>query len=154
MKSKDKNAYASAGVDIAAADKTTASFMFGNSNMEVVVKYELDNEMPVLRKSITCQAGERGVYVSGVRHWKLKAVDSSFRWPKGNSLGQPAVLITDDDGLIFTLEWPRAEVMCKDNAVCLSYRPGFRLRAGESRQVSAGSIILFESTFERNEVSL
>jgi len=137
------------GID-ASKDKTHALFRFQHSLLQVDVHYRLDPHAPVLRKTIVCKANEKPVYVAGVRQWMLNPVDASLAWPPSGSLGQPAVLLTDQGGYLLTLEWPRAEVISGNGGISLSYRPGYPLPPGQSKEVAAGSILFFNRTFQKD----
>lgn len=132
------------------ADHTRASFRLHADLVRVEVRYELDAHAPLLRKTLVCTAAEKPAYVAGVRLWTLKPVEESLAWPKRKELGQPAVLLHDDAGCLLTLEWPRSEVIAQDGEVSLGYRPGYRLAAGESREVAAGSLLCFRRTHEKD----
>ena len=142
--------FAPLGIDVG-QDKTHALVRFQHDLVQVDIRYELDPHSPVLRKTIVCKANEKPAYVAGVRQWMLNPVDSALAWPKkSGTLGQPAVLLTEQGGYLLTLEWPRAEVVSKNGEIRLSYRPGTPLAAGESKEVAAGSILCFKRTFEKD----
>jgi len=138
------------GIEVS-ANKTHASVRLHNDLLQIETRYQLDPHMPVLRKTIHCKANDKPVYIAGVRQWALTPVDSALIWPKKNGgIGQPAVLLHDDEGYVLTLEWPRARVVSKDGEIRLSYRPGYLLAPGQARAIAAGSILLFEKTFEKD----
>ena len=119
-------------------------FRFEDDGLEVSVKYELRG--PLLRKTISCSALKADVYVAGILHWNLGPSNLAVLWPLDEQiLGQPIVFKGAEDGFWVTLEWPRAlHTIAEDGRAQLSCRPGFNLAAGESKELTAGAIGLFE----------
>ena len=121
-----------------------AVFRFEGSGLEVSVQYELRGSR--LRKTISASAPEGEVYVAGIRHWNLGPSDLEVAWPLDEKLiGQPIVLQGDEDGFWVTLEWPRAlHTIELDGRAQLSCRPGFNVAPGETKELTAGALGLFQ----------
>ncbi|GMU20906.1 MAG: hypothetical protein AMXMBFR13_10020 [Phycisphaerae bacterium] len=131
-----------------APDNTAATLKFHNELVEVSVRYQMDSDAPVLRKTITCKARSKPAYIAGVRQWSLEPAQDTLIWPKKSALGQPAVVLGKDSGYLLTLEWPRTEVAIENEAICVGYRPGYQLAPGASQEIAAGSILFFKKTFD------
>ena len=125
-------------------EKTEAVFRFDNSHLKVRVIYTLFKDDPVLHKTVKCDA-RKDIYIAGVGQWNLKP-DLPMAWPGHNQYGLPAVLLASGKGCFLTLEWPRAHLSYSDGRIEMTYRPGFMLKAGETKEVAAGSLVCFEKT--------
>ncbi len=125
-------------------EKTKAVFNFENPGLTVQVIYTLSKDDPVLRKTVECEA-RKDTYIAGVGQWNLKPA-IPMAWPGRNQYGLPAVLLASGKGCFFTLEWPRARLSYSNGTIEMTYRPGFMLKAGETKEVSAGSLVCFERT--------
>ena len=144
---EDQKDFSPDGVEVA-KDKTNALFRFQHPLVQVDVSYELEPGEPALRKTIVCRAKDKPVYIAGVRQWMLKPAGLHRAWPKSETVGQPVVLLNGDTGCLLTLEWPRAQAEYRGQEIIVSYRPGYRLDPQQTQQVSTGSIVLFDRTFE------
>ncbi len=129
------------------ADKAELSVSFDHTLAKVNVFYRLREDSPILRKNIVCRAKEGGAYVAGITHWRLKPADHAAIWPAKDTVAQPVVAANAGSGFFATLQWPRAAAKTSDGHITLSYRPGFLLEPGQSKQVSAGSIGLFQRKY-------
>ncbi len=130
------------GVDVQ-DDATRMTLTFQHELARIEVTYGLDSDVPVLRKEVTTEANDVPAYVAGVRHWRFKAGNATPIWPESGRFGQPVILESEHGGCLFTLEWPRAEFTSEDDRLTLSYRPGYALASGASKQVAAGSMLFF-----------
>jgi len=110
----------------------------------VTATYELATDAPALRKTIRCTAGTAPVYIAGVRHWTLQP-NHAIAWPPPEEPSlQPVVLFGKRGGLMATLEWSWTQLTREGNGFALEFRPGFMLEPGQTREVTAGSLICFE----------
>lgn len=101
----------------------------------------------MVTKGITCTAGAGSAYIAGVTHWRLKPLNQSLVWPKADTIAQPVVVADDGCGFFATLQWPAATTKISEGRIDLSYRPGFLLEPGQSKEVSVGSIGLFQRKY-------
>jgi len=129
------------------ADRTECSIGFNHKLVKVNVTYRLQKDAAILRKRITCRAKKASAYVAGVTHWTLTPADHRPLWPKNNTIAQPVVVADDGRGYFVTLQWPTAAAEIRDGDIALSYKPGFLLNSGQSKEVSVGSIGLFQSNY-------
>jgi hypothetical protein len=125
-------------------ERTKAAFNFESPRLRVQVTYMLDKDEPALRKTTKCEA-KKDIYIAGVGQWNLRPA-IPMAWPDHDQYGLPAVLLASGKGCFLTLEWPRAHLSYSNGTIEMTYRPGFMLKAGETREVSAGSFVCFEKT--------
>ncbi|HUT94077.1 MAG TPA: hypothetical protein VMY37_31735 [Thermoguttaceae bacterium] len=124
-------------------DRAGMVLRFRHPMLDVQVAYELDPDVPELRKTTTCTAGARGAYVAAITHWMFKLDGPERSWPRKAALGQPAVFLTPHGGCFVTLEWPRSRIVSVEGDLRVAYRPGYALAPGETQQIAAGTIGFF-----------
>jgi hypothetical protein len=128
-------------------DRTGLTTRWSSPTVYVDVVYELEPDAPVLRKTIRCTARESAVYIGGVRHWTLRAPSHGIVWPpESEPRQQPVVLMGQRTGLLATLEWSLTQFARENGGFTLEFRPGYLLQPGETQELTAGSLILFDRT--------
>ena len=137
-----QNGFELRAVDVA-PDRAGMVLRFRHPMLEVQVAYELDPDVPELRKTTTCTAGARGAYVAAITHWMFKLDGPERSWPRKATQGQPAVFLTPSGGCFVTLEWPRSSIVSDEGDLRVAYRPGYALAPGETHEIAAGTIGLF-----------
>lgn len=130
---------------------TGLALRFRHARLTAEVRYELQPDDAVLRKTITCTAGDRGVYVARLTHWMVKLQGFQRSWPPNGATGQPAVFFAERGGCFVTLEWPGARIASLEGDLRIGFRPGYAMEAGETRQLAAGSIGFFGTRGESAE---
>jgi len=131
---------------------TSVDFVLTNEQLQARTAYELAPGTTVLRKTVTCTAGENAVYVAGVMPWNLRPLGVSALLPKPGATGQPMVFADEQGGYFLTLESPLVRnILSQDGHVQIEYRPGYRLSPGESREVASSAIGFFECNSESSD---
>lgn len=125
---------------------------FDHPLVTVTVRYSIEPDEAILRKTITCTAESQDVYIAGVAHWNF-VPDAPILWPRGKG-GQgitPAVVFSGENGYFATVEWPSVKTTRTPDGINVEHRPGYSLAAGETREVSAGSIGMFSKQSSEQE---